>query len=139
MKKISKLLATAVSAVMAMSAMSATSLTANAVTYKCYASLYGNCRVTAYSGTNGVTYGASGNTLVPNVSVAASRNIPLGTQLYIEDFGIVTVEDRTAKWYDDEHDGMIIDLYLDSYDSACQWGVHNLDVYIIDEIEIVDD
>ena len=99
---------------------------------------YGTCRVTAYSGNNGVTYGYSENILVPNVSCAASRNIPIGTQLYIEGFGIVTVEDRMSEEYDTDHDGMVVDLYLESYSAACEWGMHELDVYIINDIEIVE-
>lgn len=110
----------------------------SAETMRLYCTEYGTCRITAYSGRNGVTYGASENILVPNKSCAASRNIPLGTQLYIEGFGIVTVEDRMSEEYDTEHDGMVVDLYLESYSAACEWGMHELDVYIINDIEIVE-
>lgn len=110
----------------------------SAAALRLYCTRYGECRVTAYSGNNGVTYGASGNTLIPNVSCAASRNIPIGTQLYIEGVGIVTVEDRMSEEYDNEHDGMVVDLYLESYSAACDWGMHELEVYIINDVEIVE-
>ncbi|MCM1577508.1 MAG: 3D domain-containing protein [Ruminococcus sp.] len=116
-------------------AVNAAAPAASAAKLKLYVTEYGTCRVTAYSGTNGVTYGASGNTLVPNVSCAASREIPLGTQLYIDGFGIVTVEDRMSEEYDSEHEGMVVDLYLESYSAACDWGMHEMDVYIINETE----
>lgn len=108
----------------------------SAAALRLYVTEYGKCKVTAYSGTNGVTYGYSENILVPNESCAASRNIPIGTRLYIEDFGIVTVEDRMSEEYDSDNDGMVVDLYLESYTAACEWGMHELTVYVINEIEI---
>lgn len=110
----------------------------NAAKVRLYVTEYGTCRVTAYSGNNGSTYGASGNTLVPNESCAASREIPLGTQLYIEGFGIVTVEDRMSEEYDNDNGGMVVDLYLESYSAACEWGMRELDVYIINDVETVE-
>lgn len=115
--------------------VSAVCSTASAVTWKLYVSKYGTCRVTAYSGNNGSTYGASGNTLIPKKSCAASRDIPLGTELYIKGFGIVTVEDRMAEWYEEKYDNMVIDLYLESYSDACDWGMQELEVYIINSKE----
>lgn len=116
-------------------AVNAAAPAAYAAKLKLYVTEYGTCRVTAYSGTNGVTYGASGNILIPNASCAASREIPLGTQLYIDGFGIVTVEDRMSEEYDSGHEGMVVDLYLESYSAACEWGMHELDVYVINDIE----
>ena len=118
--------------------VSAVCSTASAVTWKLYVSKYGTCRVTAYSGNNGSTYGASGNTLIPKKSCAASRDIPLGTELYIKGFGIVTVEDRMAEWYEEEYDNMVIDLYLESYSDACDWGMQELEVYIINSKEQIE-
>lgn len=118
--------------------VSAVCSTASAVTWKLYVSKYGTCRVTAYSGNNGSTYGASGNTLIPKKSCAASRDIPLGTELYIKGFGIVTVEDRMAEWYEEKYDNMVIDLYLESYSNACDWGMQELEVYIINSKEQIE-
>lgn len=118
--------------------VSAVCSTASAVTWKLYVSKYGTCRVTAYSGNNGSTYGASGNTLIPKKSCAASRDIPLGTELYIKGFGIVTVEDRMAEWYEEKYDNMVIDLYLESYSDACDWGMQELEVYIINSKEQIE-
>lgn len=111
----------------------------SAETLRLYVTKYGTCKITAYSGNNGVTYGASENILIPNKSCAASRNIPLGTELYVKGFGIVTVEDRFEEWYDEENEGMVIDLYLESYDAACEWGLHELEVYIINRKEVITD
>lgn len=119
-------------------AVNAAAPAVNGATLKLYVTEYGTCRVTAYSGKNGVTYGASGNTLVPDVSCAASRNIPLGTELYIKGVGLVTVEDRMSEEYDTDNNGMVIDLYLESYEAACEWGMHELDVYIVNDAEIID-
>ena len=110
----------------------------SAAVMKLYVTRYGTCKITAYSGTNGVTYGASENILIPNVSCAASRNIPLGTQLYIEGIGLVTVEDRMSEKYDTDNNGMVIDLYLESYEAACEWGMHELEVYIVNDTEIIE-
>ena len=92
---------------------------------------YGTCKVTAYGPYAG-TIGASGNTLIPNESCAASRKLPFGTKLYIRGYGVVTVEDRTGEAYENEYDGYVIDLYLADYDAACKWGSHDLEVYIIE-------
>ena len=93
---------------------------------------YGECSVTAYSGTPGVTYGASGNTLEPWKSVAGSRStLPLGTLLFVEDIGFVIVEDRLSEWYEIENDHMVIDIFVNDYDEACEWGRQEKKVYII--------
>lgn len=110
--------------------------TVSAVKYKLHVTKYGTCRVTAYDSSDG-SIGASGNELTPNKSCAASREIPLGTRLYVKDFGIVTVEDRMAEWYEDEYDGKVLDLYLEDYEASCEWGVKELEVYIIKSMEQV--
>lgn len=93
---------------------------------------YGECSVTAYSGTPGITYGASGNTLIPWQSVAAPRaTLPLGTVLFIEDIGFVVVEDRLSEWYEIENDNMVIDIFVNDHDEACAWGRKSKQIYIV--------
>lgn len=113
-------------------------INAEATTYRFKLREYGECRVTAYSGNNGSTYGASEEILIPDVSCAASRDIPFGTLLYIESYGVVKVDDRFNEEYENEHNGMVIDLYLDSYESACDWGMSELNVYFIESAGKID-
>lgn len=98
----------------------------------------GTYKVTAYSGNVGSTYGASGKTLVPGKHVSASGVFPFGTMLYISGIGIVTVEDRFDEgdeWFTDNN-GEILDIYLDSYEEACEWGLKELTVYEVKKIEL---
>lgn len=97
----------------------------------------GTYKVTAYSGNTGSTYGASGKTLVPEKMVAASSEFPFGTMLYIKGVGIVTVEDRfdeSHEWFTD-NEGMVLDIYLDSYTEACEWGLEERSVYLVEVCE----
>ena len=110
--------------------------TVNATTVKYDADFYGTCSVTAYDPSVG-TVGAWGTTLTPGKSCAASRSIPFGTQLYVEGYGIVTVEDRTADWYEEDYGGMVVDLYLEDYNTACDWGRQECKVYILSDPEVL--
>lgn len=97
----------------------------------------GTYKITAYSGNTGSTYGASGETLIPEKHVAASSEFPFGTMLYIKGYGIVTVQDRFDEqddWFTD-NDGKVIDLYLDGYEEACRWGLEERKVYLVEVIE----
>lgn len=113
---------------------------------------HGSCRITAYcacerccgkwaSGRpvdeNGdpIVCGASGEALIPGVSVACS--LPYGTRLEIDGLpGTYIVQDRTAEWVQDKYNGMTVDIYMDNHD-ACyellagcpEW----MDVYIVEE------
>lgn len=51
--------------------------------------------------------------------------IPFGSLLYITGVGYVIAEDR------DDETGYVLDLYLDSYDNAIQWGRQHRKVYIV--------
>lgn len=113
---------------------------------------HGSCRITAYCACerccgkwagsrpldeNGdpIVYGASGEALIPGVSVACS--LPYGTRLEIDGLpGTYIVQDRTAEWVQDKYNGMTVDIYMDDHD-ACyellagcpEW----MDVYILEE------
>lgn len=113
---------------------------------------HGSCRITAFCACssccgewannrpldeNGepIVYGASGEELIPGVSVACS--LPYGTKIQIDGLpGTYIVQDRTAEWIQDKYNGMTVDIYMDSHE-ACydllaglpEW----MDVYIVEE------
>lgn len=58
----------------------------------------------------------------------ACNSLPLGTTVYIDGVGYRVVEDRGATWHSD----MWMDLYLGDVAECYEWGVRNLDVYVVD-------
>lgn len=114
--------------------------------------LHGSCRITAYCACseccgewsnnrpldeNGepIVYGASGEELIPGVSVACS--LPYGTKIQIDGLpGTYIVQDRTAEWIQDKYSGMTVDIYMDSHEACYELlaGVPEwMDVYIVEE------
>lgn len=99
----------------------------------------GNFRITAYCSCkkccgkwadnrpNGIVYGASGKELKAGVSVASP--LPFGTELYIDGLGDYVVQDRTANWVVEKYGEGIVDVYFDSHEAACEFGLKHLDVY----------
>lgn len=99
----------------------------------------GNFRITAYCSCkkccgkwadnrpNGIVYGASGAELKAGVSVASP--LPFGTELHIEGLGDYVVQDRTANWVVEKYGDGIVDVYFDSHEEACKFGLKYLDVY----------
>ena len=77
--------------------------------------LLGTWRVTAYAETGYPC--ANGNYPQTGYTVACN-SLPFGTQIYIEDVGFRTVEDRGPAWLGSEW----CDLYLGDYNSCVQWG-----------------
>lgn len=71
----------------------------------------------------GYVIGAEGTELVPMVSCASP--LEFGTVLYIEGYGNVNVQDRTAEWIVDKYDGKIIDIYVGS-DHEAAWNMGNM-------------
>ena len=53
---------------------------------------------------------ASGKYVYPGAVATSDRSIPMGTEVYIEGFGIMTIEDRTALWVHEQR-GFTIDIY----------------------------
>lgn len=75
--------------------------------------------------TSGMT--ASGNQATIADTVATSKNIPFGTKLYIEGYGIYTVEDRGVPRSD------IIDIACSSHEACSTVTKHNVNVYIVND------
>lgn len=95
--------------------------------------LVGNIRITAYTldlrcvpNLSGRT--ASGEHVQSGVTVAAWRDIPLGTKIYIEGIGYRTVQDRPSPKM-----GKVIDMYVGSYNEAIHFGVKYQKVYIVEQ------
>lgn len=93
-----------------------------------------NVKATAYSPINGAktAYTASG--------MKASRNsngystiavdpsvIPLGSKVYVEGYGYAVAAD-TGK----SIKGNFIDVFFNTYNEACNWGLKYLDIYILE-------
>lgn len=88
------------------------------------------CGVWAENRPNGIVKGAMGVELTPGYSVASP--LAFGTKLYIEGYGDVVVQDRTASWVVDKYNGEIIDIYFNSHEEALNFGVRYADVYKIE-------
>lgn len=85
--------------------------------------LLGTWRVTAYAETG---YPCA-NGCYPTVGYTiACNSLPFGTEVYIENVGIRTVEDRGPAWLGSEW----CDLYLGDYWTCVQWGNQYLNVYL---------
>lgn len=94
-------------------------------------------RVTAYSpmdNQSGICADDNPNTTAtgtkPVVGVVASdpKKLPYGTKLYIPGYGPAVVEDTGAALR--KGNGIKIDVILNSYQEAMDWGVKELDVII---------
>lgn len=78
-----------------------------------------------------IVIGASGTQLK---SGDCASPLPFGTEVSLEGYGTVTVEDRTANWIVEKHGENIIDLYMDDHNEALAFGVK----YMKGEIKWVD-
>lgn len=78
---------------------------------------------------NGIVYGASGAELKAGVSVASFY--PFGTEIYIDGLGEYVIQDRPAEWVFDKYGKNVVDIYFDSHEEACAFGLKYLDVYEI--------
>lgn len=77
--------------------------------------LLGTWRITAYTWTGNPC--ANGN--YPQIGyTVACNSLPFETQVYIEDVGFRTVEDRGPDWLGDQW----CDLYLGDYSACVEWG-----------------
>ena len=77
---------------------------------------YCACTICCGPSAKGIT--ASGNKPRQGYTVAAPRNIPFGTKLFIPSVGWRIVEDRLAKRYDNR-----IDVYYKSHKKAKEFGI----------------
>lgn len=91
----------------------------------------GTFKVTAYCscekccGSGATGYTASGTKAKAGRTIAASSKYAFGTQLMFNGT-VYTVEDRGGSV-----NGNVIDLYFDSHEEACSWGVRYCDVYLV--------
>lgn len=80
---------------------------------------------------NPIVCGSSGEVLISGKSAASP--LPFGTRLYLAEYGIVTVEDRTSNAIAERCDNKIIDIYFSSHQEALNFGKRYLNVYELKE------
>jgi 3D (Asp-Asp-Asp) domain-containing protein len=78
---------------------------------------------------NPIVRGAGGVELVNGYTVASP--LPFGTKIELEGYGIVEVQDRTAKWIVEKYGENIIDIYIDDHDKAWNFGVKYLEGEVV--------
>lgn len=76
--------------------------------------------------TNGGGITASGTIPKANWTIAASKNYPFGTLIYIEGYGTFCVEDRGGAINDNK-----IDIYFSTHQEACNFGRQYLKGYVV--------
>ena len=79
----------------------------------------------------GIVVGAAGIELVAGVSCASP--LPFGTVVDVEGLGTYIVQDRTASWVAEKYDNKVIDIYFDSHEAACEFGLKFANVYVEEE------
>lgn len=93
--------------------------------------------VTAYCGcrecvgnwyTEGYTLTASGWGAQAGVTIAADESYPFGAVLYLEGLGERVVMDRGSAIV-----GNHIDLYFDTHEETCEWGMRTVRGYVVEE------
>ena len=84
------------------------------------------CEATAYIATGNPT--ATGIMPYWGVIAVDPRFIPLGTKVYIPGYGVALAADTGGAIR-----GNIIDLFMNTYTQAINWGRRNVDVYILAE------
>lgn len=72
---------------------------------------------------------ASGKMPHPEHTVAAPRNIPMGTLVMIEGIGLRRVQDRMHKRYK----GKRLDVFMRTHEAAKKFGVKKLHVTVYEE------
>lgn len=88
------------------------------------------CACTACCGPRAKGVTAIGRVPVQNVTVAASRRIPLGTSLAIDGIGWRRVEDRLARKYDDR-----VDIYFTRHADAVKFGLQTRRVWSVTAVK----
>lgn len=84
------------------------------------------CGEWAHNRPDGIVLGASGVELQAGVSCGAS--LPFGTVLEIEGLGRYVVQDRMAQWVINKYGTNCVDIYFDSHEDACAFGLKYLNV-----------
>lgn len=78
---------------------------------------------------NPIVYGAAGEVLTSGISAASP--LSFGTQIELDGYGTVVVQDRTAKWVVEKYGENIIDIYFDSHEEAWNWGCQYIEGVIV--------
>jgi len=86
-----------------------------------YTAVYSG-KATAYTATGSNT--ASGKAPKRGMVAVDPSKIPLGTRLYVPGYGIAVAEDTGVY-------GMTVDLFMDTEDECVQWGIRNVQIYIL--------
>ena len=81
---------------------------------------------------NPIVIGASGEVLATGISCASPY--PFGTEINLEGWGTVIVEDRTAEWVVEKHGRNIIDIYFEDHQQALEFGVQYMGGVIINDV-----
>lgn len=86
------------------------------------------CWATAYSGSGSTASGRKLHRAVDGISTIAvdPSVIPLGSKVYIDGYGYAVASDTGASIK-----GNKIDLYFNSYNEACNWGLKKVNLTII--------
>lgn len=79
---------------------------------------------------NQIVYGASGEVLAPGISCAST--LPFGTEVELDGFGIVIVEDRIAQWVVDKYGENLIDIYFSDHQIAWEFGEKYLEGVVLE-------
>lgn len=79
---------------------------------------------------NEIVYGASGAVLESGVS--SGGTLPFGTQVELEGYGTVVVQDRGADWLTDKFGENWIDIYFSSHEEAKEFGLQYLNGVIVE-------
>ncbi|HWQ22061.1 MAG TPA: 3D domain-containing protein [Clostridia bacterium] len=94
-------------------------------TYTMSATAYSNRRSTVLDGEDHL-YGYSGLWLSYGTCAVDKRIIPMGTVLYVEGYGYAVAADTGGAIR-----GNRIDLFFNSYNDACRWGLRSVKVYVL--------
>lgn len=93
-----------------------------------------NGKSAAYSARAGAKT-ASGRAAVVGHVAVDPKVIPYGTKLYIKSsdssdvYGYAIAADTGAALLDGR---IIVDLFFGSYDESCDWGIHQVDIFVLD-------
>lgn len=82
---------------------------------------------TAYSPYETSGWTASGTRLRKGIIATDPGFIPMGTRVYIPDYGEAVAEDQGSSIV-----GNIIDIAFDTYEEACAFGRQDIEIYILD-------
>lgn len=87
-----------------------------------------SCSATAYSGGWGTSSGRTPRRVVGGLSTIAvdPSFIPMGSKVYVEGYGYAVAADTGTAIK-----GNKIDLYFNSYEESCKWGLKQVNVTII--------